>query len=81
MRADYRPVTGEVEYTITPGERSMPIEEFMDRNFGTGTWVHDTIDDKFVVMNPYHDGPRHSYIVVDRRLNHHSATVMPNRLN
>jgi hypothetical protein len=81
MRADHRPVTGEVEYTITPNEYSMTIEEFMDRNFGTGAWVHDEFDDKFIAVNEYHEGPGQSYIVVDRKRRQHSATLRPSLLN
>lgn len=81
MRSDFRPVMGEVDYTITPDEYSMPIEEYLNKNFGAGSWVHDSVDDKFVVWDEDYDGPGLGYIVVDRELNHQSATVRPGLLN
>lgn len=81
MRSEFHPVMGEFECTITPEEHSMPIEQYLDKNFGAGSWVHDSYDDRFIVWDEDYDGPGTSYIVIDRELRHQSATVRPSLLN
>lgn len=75
------PVVRDVEYTVGPDDYAMPIEMFLDKSFGSGMWVHDPYDDKFIVFDALHSGPGRSYIVVDRDLRRHSAVLTSSRIN
>lgn len=81
MTANCGPVLGDVDYTISPDDYSMPVEDFLNKNFGVGTWVLDPVDDKYVVFDVGHTGPGRSYIVIDRGLRRHSAMIPASRIN
>jgi hypothetical protein len=81
MKPTCCPVPGACDEVMAPDDYSMPPEEFLDRNFGRGTWVRDPYDDCYVVWDGLHRGPGRAYFVIDRSLRR-TATVIPsNRLN
>lgn len=65
---------GAGDYSITP-------EEFLDRNFGPGTWVRDPFDDVFIVFDAFHSGPGRSYTIIDRSLRRQSTVIPANMVN
>lgn len=65
---------GQEDYSIT-------AEEFLDRNFGPGTWVRDPFDDVFIVFDAFHPGPGRSYTVIDRSLRRQSTVIPANMVN
>ena len=75
------PVVRDVEYTVGPDDYAMPIEMFLNKTFGHGTWVHDPYDDKFIVYDYTHTGPGRGFVVVGRDLRRHSAVITSARLN
>jgi hypothetical protein len=65
----------DADYENGTDDYCLPIEEYLDRNFGNGTWVLDPYNDKFVVWDTSHQGPEKSYIVIDRDYRRFTATV------
>jgi hypothetical protein len=70
-----------VDFTVSPDDYAMPVEMYLNKAFGPGTWVHDPFDDKFIVYDYTHAGPGRGFIVVDRQLRRHSAVITSTRLN
>jgi hypothetical protein len=54
------------------------IEDYLDLNFGAGTWVRDPYEDKYVVWTGSADGL--SYVVIDRELRRFPVTIPASRL-
>lgn len=59
----------------------LPVEEYLNRNYGVGTWVRDPVDGRFVVCDIYHRGPGRNYILIDRDLQRYTSLVPAHRLN
>jgi hypothetical protein len=59
----------------------LPVEDYLNRNYGVGTWVRDPIDGRFVVWDIYHSGPGRNFILIDRDLQRWSSLVPAHRLN
>ena len=59
----------------------LPVEEYLNRNYGRGSWVRDPIDGRFVVCDVHHRGPGRNYILIDRDLQRWSSLVPAHRLN
>ena len=60
---------------------SMSPEEFLNRNFGPGTWARDPIDDIYIVADYNHRGPGRAYILIDRDLRRRPAVIPSNLVN
>jgi hypothetical protein len=43
-------------------------EEFLDRNFGPGTWTHDPFTNDYYVFDSTYTGPGRGYLVLDQDL-------------
>lgn len=81
MNLDCKPTMTEAEDLPGPDDYALPIEQYLDRNFGAGSWVRDPYDDKFVVWNAEHSGSGLGYIVIDRDFRRHFATIPASRVN
>lgn len=81
MKTETNSATVETLETLDEEYYSIPPEEFLDRNFGPGTWVRDPFDDVFIVFDAFHRGPGRSYTVIDRSLRRQNTTVPANMLN
>lgn len=68
------------EEVIDP-EYGMAPEEFLNRNFGPGTWIRDPIDDLYIVIDFRHRGPGRGYILIDRDLRRRPATIPASMVN
>jgi hypothetical protein len=56
-------------------------EEYLNLNFGPGSWVRDPYDDKFIVRDYRYSGPGVAYIVVDRALRRAPTVIAASRIN
>lgn len=77
----YEPMCNDIDIAEGPDNYSLPIEEFLDRNFGRGTWVLDAYNDKFVVCDMSRRGPEKAYIIIDRDFRRFTATVPATCIN
>jgi hypothetical protein len=75
------PMPGACGEVTMPDDYSIPPEEFLDRNFGRGSWVRDPYDDCFIVWDVCHRGPGRSYFVIDRDLKRQVTTIPASKLN
>jgi hypothetical protein len=61
---------------------STDVEEYLDLNFGVGTWVRDPFEDRYVVWNAAEEtGPERKFIVIDRALRRFPVTIPPTRMH
>lgn len=81
MNLHCKPMMTESEDVIGPDDYSLPIEDYLNRNFGEGAWVRDPYDDKFIVLDYRHSGSGLGYIVIDRDFRRHTATIPASRVN
>ena len=74
-------VYGEDDHGVDLDDYHLPVEEYLNRNYGVGTWVRDPIDGRFVVCDVHHRGPGRSYILIDRDLQRWASLVPAHRMN
>ena len=80
MKALNSPSETHGEEYIDPSHSLSP-EEFLDRNFGPGSWVRDPFDDLFIVIDFEHRGPGRGYILIDRQLRRRTTSIPSNLVN
>lgn len=80
MKAEICP-TCDCHDEMIDADCSLTPEEFLDRNFGVGTWVRDRIDDLFIVVDSSYRGSGKGYILIDRDLRRRSANIPFNLVN
>ena len=75
-----------VEDLLKREERKPPtyygqeIEDYLDLNFGVGTWVRDPFEDKYVVWTGSALAGGLNYVVIDRELRRFPVTIPASRL-
>jgi|1186.fasta_scaffold510472_2 hypothetical protein len=56
-------------------------EAWMDVEFGPGCWVRDSSCDRFITIDPEHNGPGVAYLVLDRQLRRSTTVVLPHQVH
>jgi hypothetical protein len=80
-RSKHSPLPGAPEDIIPNDDITMSADEFMDMEFGPGTWVRDTWHDVYVTYDPHHTGPGIGYLVVDRQRRRSTTVVYPHQVH
>jgi hypothetical protein len=62
-------------------DMGMPVEAWLDVEFGPGSWVRDSSCDRFVTIDPSHAGPGVGYLVVDRQFRRSTTVVLPHQVH
>ena len=47
---------------------SLPPEEYLNRNFGRGSWTYDPCAAVWIVVDDQHAGPGRGFLIVDQEL-------------
>jgi hypothetical protein len=66
------------EYMRKLDDYRLSTEEFLDRNYGPGTWAHDPYTDDYYVFDCTYTGPGRGYYVLDRKLRCAPISVVVN---
>lgn len=86
MKHEVAPLLGSAEELF---ERNQPkpadfygmeIEHYLDLNFGSGCWVRDPFEDKYIIWTGAEDGGP-SYIVMDREYRRYPVTIPASRVH
>ena len=81
MKTEANAAMADKSETMDSDYFSIEPEEFLDRNFGPGTWVRDPFDDVYLVFDFFHKGPGKAYTVIDRDLRRQSTVIPANMVN
>jgi hypothetical protein len=66
------------EYLRMLNKYRLSTEEYLDRNYGPGTWTHDPYTDDYYVHDDSYRGPGRRFLVLDRELRCTPITVLVN---
>ena len=81
MTRNVEPVIFEDDHHHDLDDYHLPVEQYLNRNYGRGSWVRDPIDGRYVVCDIYHTGPGRNYILIDKDLQKWASLVPAHRLN
>jgi hypothetical protein len=79
MKPEAAPLPGSVEDILKINESKpddfygMSAAEYLNLNFGAGSWVRDHVEDKYIVYVE-ENGARH-YVVIDRQWRRYPVTI------
>jgi hypothetical protein len=54
---------------------SLPPEQYLDRNFGHGSWTYDPCSAVWIVVDDLHSGPGRGYLILDQQLRRQEMVV------
>lgn len=60
---------------------TLPVEEYLDRTYGRGTWKLDKYAGQYVVCDTSYRGPGRSYIIVDRDTREYQVLLHEQQIN
>lgn len=75
------PVLGAPDDIMPRDDLHLTAEQWMDLEFGPGTWVRDTWCDRFITYDWSYDGPGIAYLVLDRDRRRATTIVLPHQVN
>ena len=60
---------------------TLPVEEYLDRTYGIGTWKLDTYAGQYVVCDTSYRGPGRGYVIVSRDTREYQVVLLEQQLH
>ena len=60
---------------------TLPVEEYLDRTYGIGTWKLDPYAGQYVVCDASYRGPGRGYVIVSRDTREYQVVLLEQQLH